>query len=363
MSAAGRHHKPNTRPPPNHPTTNPTFAFFAYHLLLFLMLQITHVSGGICWASMERGGRCKELTAEQVTKEECCSASQPLAAAWSPDDLDSGALFFWRVLGGGVPCYGCRESCNGIKCGPGRRCAMRHGRPQCVCAPQCGGAAGARPGPVCGTDGRTYKSLCRLRKRACRRRNKHLTLDYYGQCHSSCAHIRCGSNRHCLVDQHEGPHCVKCTHSCSRSLPSSQHDTRPVCGTDGNTYPSACHLQNAACRAGRAIPLAYRGPCNPGASCGTIRCKPRQECLSDSRTGSPRCVTCGARCHQRPRRTLCATNNRTYTSWCQMLRDACATGYVIDTRHAGPCGTVNLDNVNTVLREEDKDDEEADVST
>lgn len=199
------------------------------------------------------------------------------------------------------------ESCSGIKCGPGRRCGMRHGRPQCVCAPQCGGAAGARPGPVCGTDGRTYKSLCRLRKRACRRRNKHLTLDYYGQCHSksillqplklegfdprlntrdwgasspksplfntllinaicfgagSCAHIRCGSNRHCLVDQHEGPHCVKCTHSCSRSLPSSQHDTRPVCGTDGNTYPSACHLQNAACRAGRAIPLAYRGPCN-----------------------------------------------------------------------------------------------------
>lgn len=61
---------------------------------------------------------------------------------------------------------------------------MRHGLPQCVCAPQCGGAAGARPGPVCGTDGQTYKSLCRLRKRACRRRNKHLTVDYYGQCHS-----------------------------------------------------------------------------------------------------------------------------------------------------------------------------------
>lgn len=65
-------------------------------------------TGGICWASIERSGRCKELTAGQVTKEECCSASQPLAAAWSPDDLDSGALFFWRVLGGGVPCNGCR---------------------------------------------------------------------------------------------------------------------------------------------------------------------------------------------------------------------------------------------------------------
>jgi hypothetical protein len=34
---------------------------------------------------------------------------------------------------------------------------------------------------------------------------------------------------------------------------------------------------------------------------------------------------------------LCATNNITYPSWCHIMKDACLTGLVLETRHAGPC--------------------------
>jgi hypothetical protein len=56
---------------------------------------------------MVRSGRCTELLNEKVSKEECC-ASDHVATAWSSEDLDAGTLFFWRVLGGGVPCYACK---------------------------------------------------------------------------------------------------------------------------------------------------------------------------------------------------------------------------------------------------------------
>lgn len=61
---------------------------------------------------MVRNGRCTELLAEKISREECC-ASGSVATAWSTDDLDAGALFFWRVLGGGVPCSACKG--NSIK--------------------------------------------------------------------------------------------------------------------------------------------------------------------------------------------------------------------------------------------------------
>ncbi|KAG8303783.1 hypothetical protein J6590_002788 [Homalodisca vitripennis] len=56
---------------------------------------------------MVRDGRCTELLDERMTKEECC-ATNGVETAWSSDDLDAGTLFFWRVLGGGVPCHPCR---------------------------------------------------------------------------------------------------------------------------------------------------------------------------------------------------------------------------------------------------------------
>lgn len=64
-----------------------------------------------------------------------------------------------------------------------------------------------------------------------------------------------------MLDQNLSPHCVRCARRCPQPPPQQRAAARPVCGADGNTYKSACHLRLAACRAGRAIPVAYKGHC------------------------------------------------------------------------------------------------------
>lgn len=54
---------------------------------------------------------------------------------------------------------------------------------------------------------------------------------------------------------------MRCARRCPQPPPQQRAAARPVCGADGNTYKSACHLRLAACRAGRAIPVAYKGHC------------------------------------------------------------------------------------------------------
>ncbi|XP_070524156.1 follistatin-A isoform X1 [Cardiocondyla obscurior] len=324
--------------------------------LIGLLLQIHSTAGGICWSSISNG-RCKELLSQGVTKENCCASNAAAATAYSDEDLDSGSLFFWRVLGGGVQCRPCRESCAEVRCEEGKKCVVRRGRPRCVCSPECKAPHGG--GPVCGTDGKSYKSLCRLKKRACKKGSHELAVAYNGHCQSSCARVRCGQGRSCLLDQNLSPHCVRCARRCPQALPHQVAGARPVCGADGNTYKSACHLRLAACRAGRAIPVAYKGHCKQSADCTKIRCREGQTCLSEMKSGRPRCVTCTYRCPRKRERVrnrshrdkdrdrdrdrdpattvLCATNNITYPSWCHIIKDACVTGFVLETRHAGPC--------------------------
>ncbi|XP_043277437.1 follistatin-A isoform X1 [Venturia canescens] len=332
-------------------TRAPRYKIFLLTPLIGLLLQAQSATGGICWSSISNG-RCKELLSQDVTRQECCASNAAAATAYSEEDLDSGSLFFWRVLGGGVHCRPCRESCAEVRCEEGKKCVVRRGRPRCVCSPECKAPRGG--GPVCGTDGRSYRSLCRLKKRACKKGSHELTVAYNGYCQSSCARVRCGQGRSCLLDQNLSPHCVKCARRC----PQASHQVagaRPVCGADGNTYKSACHLRLAACRAGRAIPVAYKGHCKQNADCTTIRCREGQTCLTEMSSGRPRCVTCTYRCprkrerardrnrdHVRDREAgvtslLCATNNITYPSWCHIVKDACVTGFVLETRHAGPC--------------------------
>ncbi|XP_035742136.1 follistatin-A-like isoform X1 [Vespa mandarinia] len=355
---ATRRHDRNWGGPPEMTALRRSFAAPAYKSsfvllsLLGLLLRINPTIGGICWSSISNG-RCKELLSQGVTREDCCASNAAAATAYSDEDLDSGSLFFWRVLGGGVQCRPCRESCAEVKCEEGKKCVVRRGRPRCVCSPECKAPRGG--GPVCGTDGRSYKSLCRLKKRACKKGSHELAVAYTGHCQSSCARVRCGQGRSCLLDQNLSPHCVRCARRCPQAPSHQLAAARPVCGADGNTYKSACHLRLAACRAGRAIPVAYKGHCKQNADCTTIRCREGQTCLTEIKSGRPRCVTCTYRCPRKRERVrnrthrdrdrdrdpsttmLCATNNITYPSWCHIVKDACVTGFVLETRHAGPC--------------------------
>ena len=80
------------------------------------------------------------------------------------------------------------------------------------------------------------------------------------------------------------PHCVNCTqrkcgggnHSnpawsnsihMNSTVTDNNEETsfasldKSICGSDGLTYPSMCDLRQAACLRGKAIPVAYKGPC------------------------------------------------------------------------------------------------------
>ncbi|CAH1164659.1 unnamed protein product [Phaedon cochleariae] len=306
-------------------------------LLVAHVISLFHQSlAGTCWSAMVRNGsgRCTELVHEKISKEDCC-ASRSVTTSWSADEFDSGTLFFWRVLGGGVRCFPCRDSCKDVVCDADKTCVMRKGAPKCVCSSKCKEGKVRPRGTVCGTDGRSYRNVCRLRKHACRKRSHSLTVAYKGMCQSSCDRISCPAEKHCLLDQNLMPHCAQCSRRC-QSRPKRR---QAVCGSDGVTHPSACHLKEKACRLGKAIPMAYKGPCKPKATCKKVRCRIGESCLKDRSTGSLRCVGCSMGCRPRHamRAPLCATNNATYPTWCHMMQDACLKGYVLDTQYTGRC--------------------------
>lgn len=69
---------------------------------------VSFFAGGICWTTVNKHGRCTDILSEKITKEECCRDFSNVNTAWSKEDMDSGKLFFLRVLGDGVPCHSCK---------------------------------------------------------------------------------------------------------------------------------------------------------------------------------------------------------------------------------------------------------------
>lgn len=73
----------------------------------------------------------------------------------------------------------------------------------------------------------------------------------------TCRDVFCPGSSTCVVDQTNNAYCVTCNRICPEPTSSEQY----LCGNDGVTYSSACHLRKATCLLGRSIGLAYEGKC------------------------------------------------------------------------------------------------------
>ncbi|KAG8598900.1 hypothetical protein GDO81_002788 [Engystomops pustulosus] len=140
------------------------------------------VQAGNCWLQQSKNGRCQVLYRTELSKEECCKTGR-LGTSWTEEDVPNSTLFKWMIFNGGAPhCIPCKETCENVDCGPGKKCKMnKKNKPRCVCAPDCSNITWK--GPVCGLDGKTYKDECALLKAKCKGVPE-LDVQYQGKCKS-----------------------------------------------------------------------------------------------------------------------------------------------------------------------------------
>ncbi|XP_028415163.1 serine protease inhibitor dipetalogastin-like [Dendronephthya gigantea] len=203
------------------------------------------------------------------------------------------------------------------------------------CEPKCRPYCPLPWSPQCGTDGKTYSNPCFLKAALCESDGK-VRLAHHGECGPNpeptcavaCPRIRlppvCGSDgntypNYCILEEtacqfkqnitivHEGPCEPKCRPYCP--LPWS-----PQCGTDGKTYSNPCFLKSALCESDGKVRLAHHGECGPNPE--------------------PTCVVPCPRIRLPP---VCGSDGNTYPNYCILEETACQFKQNITIMHKGPC--------------------------
>ncbi|XP_058408542.1 agrin isoform X2 [Diceros bicornis minor] len=208
------------------------------------------------------GALCEAKTGRCVCPSECVASAQPVCGSDGltyASECELHVHACTRQISLHVASAGHCQTCGDMVCAFGAVCLAG----QCVC-PRC-----ERPplGPVCGSDGVTYRSACELREAACQQQTR-IEEARAGPCEQ----VECGSGGSGSGDDVEceqelcrqrggvwdedwedGP-CV-CDFSCQSVLRS------PVCGSDGVTYSTECELKKARCESGRELYVTAQGAC------------------------------------------------------------------------------------------------------
>ena len=126
-------------------------------------------------------------------------------------------------------------ACLQLECSLGSVCKVDdEDRASCHCEFQCPKSVKS----VCGSDGLTYDNDCERASAQCKLQTK-IELVKNGPCvKDPCENVECPPNQECLAS-FDGAS-ARC--ACKGPCPEPDHPSALVCGSDGQDYPSLCHL-------------------------------------------------------------------------------------------------------------------------
>ncbi|XP_074617347.1 uncharacterized protein LOC141876569 [Acropora palmata] len=214
---------------------------------------------------------------------------------------------------------------------PHSMCFMYSGKRHCKCIQACT----SEQAEICGSDGRTYRNECHLKRTACVNK-KNVDVLKHGPCPVKLAgKVSTSCDKECLTPPHS--HCV-IRNETSQTCECTKHCPKmhiPVCGSDEKVYVNYCLLRKTACETNTTIKIIRHGNCTTTKlsakkkvakpRCNDESCPPYAKCDD---TGTEIQCTC-PNCSPHAGKKICGSNGKMYIDSCDLRKHSCKENIMI----------------------------------